>query len=206
MKEKRLARRKRLFGGYSLADLKGMQSAYWGSELPKGMKAEELEAEIARREAIAKNTTVQPRRGGRFVKVPKIVSGMVVSALEHPRFRQIKSEMQPLRGIKKRVKPERHVVDLEVPIPISDPPLTALVRKVLREELQQVTPRRSEVLEALRGVVREELDRGGYQNYISDAVKAMDQAVKAMNEQLQLLTEFLKLQRKPTTLWHRIFG
>ena len=200
MKEKRLARRKRLFGGYSLADLKGMQSAYWGRELPKGMKAEELEAEIARREAIAKNTTVQPRRGGRFVKVPKTITELLKD-----------NELENLKAANKqclRPKPtnERHVVDLEVPIPISDPPLTALVRKVLREELQQVTPRRSEVLEALRGVVREELDRGGYQNYISDAVKAMDQAVKAMNEQLQLLTEFLKLQRKPTTLWHRIFG
>jgi ribosomal protein L37AE/L43A len=67
VKETKRARKKRIFGGMKLADLCLFKEHHRLTEkLPRGMKIEELVAEIERREVIAKRTKGQFRAGGRF--------------------------------------------------------------------------------------------------------------------------------------------
>jgi len=70
-KETKGRRRKRLFAGMTLADLRLLRDDYKGGTLIRGIKIEELVAEIERREKIGARSKDQPRAGGRFAQVPK---------------------------------------------------------------------------------------------------------------------------------------
>lgn len=69
-KETKGARRRRVFSGMNIADLRLLKEH---KALPRGMKAEELDAEIERREAIAERTKGQDRAGGRFTTQQQVV-------------------------------------------------------------------------------------------------------------------------------------
>jgi len=93
MKETRLKRRRRLFVGLNLADLKWIRAMYkTGEPLPKNMKIEELNAEIQRRERIRRNTSKQPRVGGRFTPKAKVADTVAEAISKEDRIRKVVRE------------------------------------------------------------------------------------------------------------------